>query len=269
MRWLVAAVALIAGCATEAPKPVASEAPKPPAEPSVATVNGVPLPQSQLDFMVRQQTSRGAPDNPQTRATVREELINRELLAQEAQRAGIASEAEIRTQAEVSRRDMLVGAYVRDLLRKQPITDAEVQQEYDRVRAEVGDKEYRARHILVGSEAEAKALIAELDQGVPFAELARKHSKDPGSSQRGGDLDWNVPQVFDRAFGEAMTKLEKGRYTKEPVRTRFGFHVIMIDDVRVVRFPSLAEVRQRIENQLTQQRVQDAVRQLRAKAKVE
>ena len=134
---------------------------------------------------------------------------------------------------------------------------------------EVGEKEYRARHILTDSEAQAKALIAELDKGARFDELAAKHSRDPGSSQRGGDLDWNVPQVFDRTFGEAMMKLEKGRYTKEPVRTRFGFHIIQVDDVRVTRFPALADVRQRIEQQLTQNRIDEAVRALREKAKVE
>jgi peptidyl-prolyl cis-trans isomerase C len=264
---LAVALAITAGCATDAPKPVAVATAA--AEPAMATVNGVAVPQSHMDYMVRQQRSRGAPDNAQTRASVREELINRELLAQEAQRTGIVGEAEARAQMEIARRDVLVSAYVRDRLRRQPITDDEIRREYERVRAEAGEREYRARHILVGTEQEAQSLIAQLNNGARFAELAGKHSADPGSASRGGDLDWNVPQVFDRAFGEAMMKLEKGSYTRQPVRTRFGFHIIQVDDVRITRFPDLAQARERIQQQLTQKRIDEAVRELRAKAKVE
>jgi peptidyl-prolyl cis-trans isomerase C len=238
-------------------------------EPAVATVNGVAVPQAHMDFLLRQRLSRGAPDNAQTRAMVKEELINRELLVQEARRTGLADAAEVRAQAELAGRDALVSAYVRQQLLRQPISEADIQQEYERVRAEIGEKEYRARHILTDSDENAKALIAQLEKGARFEELAMSHSMDPGSAQRGGDLDWNVPQVFDRTFAEAMMKLEKGRYTKEPVRTRFGFHVIRVDDVRVTRFPPLAEVRQRVQQELTQKRIDEAVRELRAKAKVE
>lgn len=262
---LLLATALLAGCAADAPKSTA----KAPAEAAVATVNGVPVPQAHMDFLLRQQMSRGAPDNAQTREMVKEELINRELIVQEARRTGLADGVEVRTQAELASRDALVSAYVRERLVKQPITEADIQQEYERVRAEVGEKEYRARHILTDSDEQAKALIAQLDKGARFEELAMSHSMDPGSGQRGGDLEWNVPQVFDRTFAEAMMKLEKGRYTKEPVRTRFGFHVIRLDDVRVTRFPPLAEVRQRVQQELTQKRIDEAVRELRAKAKVE
>jgi len=259
---LVVAAGVLAGFASAAPAQA-------PAEGAVATVNGVPVPQAHMEYLLRQQMSRGAPDNPQTREMVREELINRELIVQEARRTGLADATEVRTQAELASRDAVVTAYVRERLRKQPISEAEIQQEYERVRAQMGDKEYRARHILTDSDEQAKALIAELEKGAPFEELATKHSMDPGSRQRGGDLEWNVPQVFDRAFAEAMVKLDKGRYTKEPVRTRFGFHVIRLDDVRVTRFAPLAEVRQRIQQQLTQSRIDEAVRELRAKAKVE
>ena len=266
MRPLLAvALAVTAGCAADAPKPAATA----PAEPATATVNGVALPQSHLEYMVRQQRSRGMPDNALTRASVREELINRELLAQEAQRSGLVGEAEARTQMEIARRDALVNAYVRERLRKQPITDEEVRQEYERAKAQTGGTEYRARHILVDTEEQANALIARLNGGARFDQLAAEHSRDPGSSRRGGDLDWNVPHGYDKTFSEAMVRLQKGSYTREPVRTRFGMHIIQLDDVRGVAFPPLAEVRQRIEQVLTQTRIDEAVRELRAKAKVE
>jgi len=149
------------------------------------------------------------------------------------------------------------------------VSDAEIQKEYERARAQSGDKEYRARHILVETEDQAKGLIADLKKGAKFDELASKNSKDSGSKERGGDLDWNVPGAFDKQFSDAMVKLEKGKFTEAPVQTRFGYHVIQLDDVRPIRFPALAEVKQRIQQQLTQHRVDELIRGLRAKAKVE
>jgi peptidyl-prolyl cis-trans isomerase C len=236
---------------------------------AIARVNGVPVPKARMDAMVLQQQARGTPDSEQTRAMVREELINREIVAQEAAKSGLAKTPEVQMQIDSARQEILVGAYVRDWLRKHPISDAEIQQEYDRAKGQTGDQEYKARHILVETEDQAKAMIAELKKGAKFEELATKNSKDSGTKERGGDLDWNVPGVFDKQFSEAMAKLEKGKYTETPVRTRFGFHVIQLDDVRAVKFPSLAEVKPRIQQQLAQGKIEGLVRDLRAKAKIE
>ena len=246
-------------------KPAAKAA----AKDAVATVNGVAVPGSRMEFMMEQQRQRGAPDNAQTRAMLRDELVNREIVAQEAQRAGFAKSPEVQTQLDIARQEILVGAYLRDWVKRHPVTDAEIQKEYDRARTQSGDKEYRARHILVETEDQAKGLIAELKKGATFAELAQKNSKDTGSKERGGDLDWNVPGAFDKQFSDAMMKLEKGKYTEAPVQTRFGFHVIQLDDVRQTRFPVLADVKQRIQQQLTQNKVDELIRGLREKAKVE
>jgi peptidyl-prolyl cis-trans isomerase C len=236
---------------------------------AIARVNGVPVPKSRLDAMIQQQQARGTPDSEQTRAMVREELVNREIVAQEATKAGLAKNPEVQAQIDSARQEILVGAYVRDWLRKHPITDAEVQQEYDRAKGQTGDQEYKARHILVETEDQAKAMIADLKKGAKFEELATKNSKDSGTKERGGDLDWNVPGVFDKQFSDAMVKLEKGKFTEAPVQTRFGFHVIQLDDVRPVKFPALADVKPRIQQQLVQAKIEELVRGLRAKAKVE
>lgn len=252
----------------EAPKKEAAKA-KPAAKGgAVATVNGVAVPQARADALMQQQQGR-LPDNDQTRAMVREELINREILAQEAQRTGMAKSPEVQAQLDMVRQEVLVNAYIREWVRKNPISEADVAKEYDRAKAQTGDKEYKARHILVETEDQAKSLIAELKKGGKFEDLATKNSKDPGSAARGGDLDWNVPGTFDSQFSDAMVKLEKGKYTEAPVRTRFGWHVIQLDDVRGVKFPALNEVRQRITQQLTQNRIEQMVKGLRAKAKVE
>jgi peptidyl-prolyl cis-trans isomerase C len=260
--------------AAPAAKPVAKDAAaKPAAKPAatgpVATVNGTAIPRSRLDYLVRQQASRGAPDNEATRAAVRDELINRELIAQEAARAGTAKKGDVPVQLDIARQEVLVGAYLSDYVRTHPVTDAEIQKEYDRAKSQTGATEYRARHILVESEDEAKRVIADLKKGGKFEELARKSSKDEGTRERGGDLDWNVPAAFDKAFADAMVKLQKGQITPEPVQSRFGFHVIQLEDQRAVNFPPLAQVKPQIQQRLTRQKVETLIRDLRAKAKVE
>ena len=254
--------------AKPAAKPAAAAAAKPAAGP-IATVNGTPIPRARHDYLMRQQAARGAPDNEQTRAAVREDLINRELVAQEAARAGTSKKGDVPLQLEMARQEVLVGAYLNDYVRTHPVTDADVQKEYDRAREQTGATEYRARHILVESEDEAKRVIAELKKGAKFEELARKSSKDEGTRERGGDLDWNVPAAFDKAFSSAMVKLQKGQITPEPVQTRFGFHVIQLDDERAVNFPPFAQVKPQIQQRLTRQKVETLIRDLRAKAKVE
>ena len=169
----------------------------------------------------------------------------------------------------MARQEIIVSAYLRDYARKNPVTDAEMQKEYDRAKAQHGDKEYKARHILVETEDQAKSLIAELKKGAKFDDLATKNSKDTGSAQRGGDLDWNVPATFDKQFSDAMVKLEKGKYTEAPVKTRFGFHIIQLDDVRPAKFATLGEVKPRIQQMLVQNKIEELIKGLRAKAKIE
>ena len=274
--WIVAA-ALAAAPAVALAQPAlpgkepAKPAPKPAAAQSgpLATVNGVAVPRARADFLMQQQGQRGMPDNEDTRAMVRDEIINREVLVQEAQKSAVVKSPEVQTQLDMARQEILIGAYIRDWIRRNPVTDADVQKEYERAKTEAGDKEYKARHILVDSEEQAKGLIAQLRKGAKFEELAARNSKDPGSAERGGDLDWNVPQTYDKLFADALVKLEKGRFTEVPVRTRFGFHIIRLDDVRPVQFPALAEVRGRIQQQLVQTKVEQLIRGLRAKAKIE
>jgi peptidyl-prolyl cis-trans isomerase C len=159
-------------------------------------------------------------------------------------------------------------AYVADFVKTHPVSDAQLKAEYDRLRAARGDKEYKARHILVEKEEEAKAVIADLKKGKKFEELA-KQSKDPGSKDRGGELDWNSPSGYVKPFADAMVKLEKGKYTEQPVQTQFGWHVILVEDVRPTKFPAFEEVKPQLTERLQQQAFSKSVADLRAKAKVE
>jgi peptidyl-prolyl cis-trans isomerase C len=257
---------------TKEPAKAAAAPAKPAAVPAtgpVATVNGQAIPRQRFDAVLRQQTGRGAADSESLRAQVREALINNELLVQEANRSGVAKRAEVLQQVDLARQEVVANATVGEYLRTHPVSDAEIQKEYERAKAQTGEREYRARHILVANEDDAKSVLADLKKGGKFEEIAQKRSLDEGTRPRGGDLDWNVPANFDKAFSDAMVKLEKGKITETPVRTRFGYHVILLEDVRQVSFPKIEQVRPQIQQGLVSQRVESYLRELRAKAKVE
>ena len=250
------------------PAPAIPAALAPPTGP-VATVNGVVIPPQRAELLLRERAQQGQSDSPQMRAAVRDELVNREIIMQEAAKSGLTKKAELINELDLVRQTVIVQAYLREYIRTHPISDAEIQKEYDRIKAELGNKEYKARHILVATEDEAKGLIAELKKGVKFDELAKKSSKDPGTREKGGDLDWQAAGTFDKDFATAMAKLAKGKYTESPVKTRFGFHVVELEDVRDAKHPPLSEAKNNLSQQLQRNRIEKLIAELRAKAKVE
>lgn len=149
------------------------------------------------------------------------------------------------------------------------MSDADIQAEYDKFVAANGGKEYRARHILVEKEDEAKAIIASLKGGAKFEDIAKKQSKDPGSGANGGDLDWANAASYVTEFSEAMVKLEKGQMTQEPIKSQFGWHIIQVDDIRQAQLPKLEEIKDQIAQQMLQQKLAAFQTSLREKAKVE
>jgi peptidyl-prolyl cis-trans isomerase C len=160
---------------------------------------------------------------------------------------------------------VLVRAYVADWLKANPVPEADLRREYDTIKAQIGDKEYKVSHILVEKEDEAKDVIAELQKGQKFADLAKARSKDPGSKDRGGDLDWNAPANFVKPFSDAMVKAEKGKFTPQPVQTQFGWHVILVEDVRDAKVPSYDEVKPQLSQRMQAQHLDRYFRDLRAK----
>lgn len=235
---------------------------------AAATVNGVAIPKSRVDLIVEAQAAQGQPDSPELRAAITRELIMREIIEQEAKKRGLNKQPEIQAQIDFARQNVLFNAYRQDFQRRNPVSDAAVKAEYEKIKSQMGDTEYKARHILVDSEAEAKDLIAKLDKGAKFEELA-KSSKDPGSKERGGDLDWNSAKAYVEPFSTALTKLGKGEYTKQPVQSQFGWHVIRLDDTRPAQFPALEEVKPGLTQRLQTQALEEHLRELQKKAKVE
>jgi peptidyl-prolyl cis-trans isomerase C len=235
---------------------------------NLAVVNGKPVPSSRADVMIKQLATQGQADSPQLRAMVKEELINREILMQEADKRGITSSPDVKNQVEIARQSIAIRALVQDYLKKNPVSDADIKAEYDKFKTQAGDKEYHARHILVETEDQAKAIIAKLKSGAKFEDLA-KQSKDPGSAANGGDLDWASPASFVKPFSDAMVALKKGQFTETPVKTQYGYHVIKLDDVRAAKIPTLEEVKPQIAESLQQKKLQAFQQELRSKAKIQ
>jgi peptidyl-prolyl cis-trans isomerase C len=219
--------------------------------------------------MLKERTAQGAPDTPELRNAIREELNTRELLAREAKKANLDKQADIKQQMDLAGQTVLVRAYVTDWIKKNPVPDAELRKEYDAIKAQMGDKEYKVKHILVEKEDEAKAIVAQLKAGAKFEDLAKKSSKDPGSAPNGGDLDFAAPGSYVPEFSQAMTALKKGEYTETPVKTQFGYHIIKLEDTRAAQFPPLADVKPQIQQRLAQQKAATFRDELRAKAKTD
>jgi peptidyl-prolyl cis-trans isomerase C len=234
----------------------------------VTTVNGIAIPAARVEAMVAAQRAQGAPDNAQMRDAVRELLIRQEVLSQEAGKKGMEKRADVQTQMEMARQGIMIKAYLQDYVKAHPVTEAELKKEYDAITAQLGDKEYKPRHVLVETEEQAKAIIAKLQGGTKFEELA-KESRDPGSRERGGELGWSNPGMFVKPFSEAMVKLEKGKYTTTPVKSDFGYHVIQLDELRTLQPPAYEEVKPQLQQRLQQQKVEKHVQELRTKAKVQ
>jgi len=233
----------------------------------VATVNGKEIPAARVDVIMKEQRSQGIPESKELRDAVVEELIRREILTQAAEAGGIEKKADVQTQLGLARQAILIRAYLQEYLERNPVTDAEITAEYDKAKSQLGGTEYKPRHILVETEAEAQSIIDRLRTGEDFATLA-KQSKDPGSRERGGELGWSAASQYVKPFGDALAKLKKGEYSKTPVKTDFGYHVIRLDDLRDVPPPPLDELKPQIREYLEQKRVDDHMQALRDKAEI-
>jgi peptidyl-prolyl cis-trans isomerase C len=236
---------------------------------NVAIVNGKPVPKTRVEALAAQLIKAGRPVSAELEGQLKDEVIAREIFMQEAQKRGLDGTDDFRIQMELARQTLLIRELFADYQKSNPVTDADIKAEYDKFAAANGGPEYRARHILVEKEVEAKAIIASLKKGGKFDEIAKQQSKDPGSGANGGDLDWASAGNYVPEFSAALVKLKKGQTTDAPVKTQFGWHVIRLEDVRDAQLPKLEEVKPQIAQQLQQQKLAKFQEDLRGKAKIE
>jgi peptidyl-prolyl cis-trans isomerase C len=273
------AVALVAGTfalaagaqdkAEKAPKKSESAAKKSSSSGAKVVVNGVTIPQSRIDAMNKELNAQGQADNAERQTAVKEELVNREVLAQAAVKRGLDKNADVAAQMEMARQAVLVRALFENEVKANPITEADLQKQYEQFKSSMGTNEYKVRHILVDKEDDAKQIIADLNKGGDFAKIAKEKSKDPGSKENGGDLDWGPSARYVKPFADAVQTQQKGKVSAAPVKTDFGYHVIIVDDVRPLKVPEYSEIKEQFRQRAQQQQIQKLVMDLRSKAKVE
>lgn len=235
---------------------------------NLAVVNGKPIPVSQSDALVRELVNHGEKDTPQLRQGIKNELILREVLVQEAEKQNAVSRDEINKQLEIARRGILISALRTNYLKKNPVSDREIKAEYD-LYTKNNAKQYHAKHILVKNETDAKNIISQLNKGGNFEKLAKEKSIDQGSAIRGGDLGWAAPANYIKPFSDVMVTLNKGQVTQTPVKTPFGYHIIKLVDTRKPTLPSLDQVKPKIRAMLEEKKWQEYELNLMKQAKVE
>ena len=257
----------LAGTAAFAQTPAKKSATNPAAATlAPARAGDIAVSQGQLDLIVKERVAQGQPDTPELRAFLCDELVNRELFIRAAKAKGMDRDATMKTQMQVAADSILIRQYINDYMGANSVSDDTLKKEYETIKAGLGDKEYRARHILVEKKEDAEALIKQLQAGGKFDELAKANSKDPGSKDNGGDLDWAVPSNYVKPFADALVALQKGKYTATPVQSPFGFHVIQLDDTRDAKAPSFEEVKAQLTQRLQGQVVEKHLVELREKA---
>ncbi|APZ42395.1 hypothetical protein BW247_04225 [Acidihalobacter ferrooxydans] len=264
---LVLSLGLLGGCQTKTDSSKSSTPSTPAASsPTVATVNGKAITQADLNAY---RTVRAAqlPNVKLSEKALLQELVDMRLLEQAAIAAGINKQPSIHAKIEQQRANTLIEALLQQKFGAKKYSDAELKQEYDQLTAQSGQEEYKAAHILVKTKAEAEKIIADLNKGANFATLAKKYSTAPSAS-KGGELGWFTAQTMVPPFAAAVEKLKKGEYTKTPVHTRFGWHVILLQNTRKVTPPPFAQVKSRIQTLLTQQAIEKYVQSLQSKAKI-
>jgi peptidyl-prolyl cis-trans isomerase C len=236
---------------------------------NIAIVNGKAVPKARVDALLQQAARAGQPVAPEMQAQARDQVVLREIFVQEAEKRGMAATPEYRTQMELARQSILIRDLFDDYRKKNPVTDEVAKVEYDKFKAQATGTEYRARHILVEKEEDAKALIAQIKGGAKFEDLAKKNSKDPGSGENGGDLDFAKPESYVPEFGQAMVKLKKGEMTDPAIKTQFGWHIIRLEDTREAPFPAFDDVKGQLKQRLEQTKLQQYQEDLRTKAKTD
>jgi peptidyl-prolyl cis-trans isomerase C len=258
---LIISSAVITGCKQES----ISSTPSISKSEAIAEVNGKFISKSSFDMMKDQIAQRGQ-SIPADKLL--DELVRMELLVQEANKQKLAETPEIANQLDMMKRSLLSQATVKNYIDSNPVSDEELKAEYDKKIATKGSAEYKARHILVKTEDEAKKVIAELNAGAKFEALAKSKSTGP-SGPKGGDLGWFSPDRMVPPFSEAVIALENGKYTTAPVQTQFGWHIILREESREKTPPAFETVKEQLLPLLQRQKVQSYLESLRNQAKVE
>lgn len=235
-----------------------------------ATVNGIPISNDTVDHFIAQGMGRGQTDTPEARKAIIDQLSMQILVSQEATKKKLDEKPEVINEINLTKQSILANAFVQDYMKNNPVSEEALKAAYEKIKVQLSGTEYKARHILVDNEAEAKDIIAKLKLNVKqFDRLAKEKSIDTGSKNSGGDLGWFDARGMVPEFGAAVAKLDKGKFTLEPVKTQYGYHVILLEDIRTKQPPALDQIKDQLSKQVQEQNLKKLVDDLMSKAKIE
>lgn len=266
LGFLLAAALVAATTACDRPSAETAEVDAPDDSAVVAEVDDTRITEADLDAQIQAMASRG--DRPEREAAL-EERIDLALLAAQAEREDVHRQPETAAELRRQRAMLLARHLIQARIDALDIGDSELRSAYDDYVAAADERrEYKVRHILVDSRERARTLVERIRDGADFGELAREHSQGP-SAERGGRLDWFRGDQMVPAFADAVAELEREEFTREPVETRFGWHVILLDDVRDNEAESFDEMRDDLRDDLRDERIRALLRDLRERADIE
>lgn len=235
-----------------------------------ATVDGNAISESRVSMLVKRNAAQGQPENPELRKAIIDQLAMQYLISKEAVKKGLDKKPEVADVMEMTRQSILANAFVEDYLKDGPVSDEALNADYEKIKAQNAGTEYKARHILVAKKSEAQAIITKLkSNSATFESLAKAKTLDFGSKANGGDLGWFDTRSMVPEFGDAVTKLAKGSFTREPVKSQFGYHVILLEDSRPKVVPPLDQIKPQLQQQIRQQNLKKLFDDMKAKAKIE
>ena len=239
------------------------------AEQSGVSVNGIAISSTLIDQSIKAALAQGQKDTPELRLSIKEDLINREILAQDSAKKGLDKSPEAKLALEQARRNVLVDVNLNDYFTKHPITDSDLKAEYDKQVASVGidAKQYKISHIVLATEAEAKDVLAKAKKGEAFAQLAKQYSIDKSGGED-GSIDWILPVQIVPEISNVMVNLNKGTVANNPIQTQTGWHIIKVDDIRPFKAPSFDEAKNNLKMSLIIKKQAEYVTKLRESAKI-
>ncbi len=238
----------------------------------VASVNGSPISKGLLELNLKGAISQGQKDSPQLRQAVKEELINRELIAQAAIKEGLEKNIDLTDQVVQLKQTLLLQAYLEDHFKKEPITDAKLREEYEKQKKLMGDNstavQYKVSQIILPSESEALGVIGRLQKGESFSKMAKETSIDNASKEQGGSVGWILPQQILRPIADVMVNLPKGSISNSPIQVQGGWVIIKLEDKRTMKVPTFEEAKNQLRQAVVQQYLAESIKRLRENAKI-
>ena len=243
------------------------------ADKTVAVVNGVSIPQAELDQLADSVTkgSNGrVKDSPELRAELKQQLITRQIIVQESARRGLDKTPQFKERMDAVRNDLLQQSLLENIAGANPVADSQIKAEYDRLKGQLsGQKEVKARQIIVGTEEEANQIIAQAKKGSKFEDLARSKSKGPSAKQTGGEMDWVNLSAMAKPLADELKSIGKGQVSAKGFKTEIGYHIFKIEDMRDAKVPSYEEAKPQIGRQMQNAHIEKTIAELRNKAKIQ